>query len=412
MRYSPIVTVALALLAAAPLAGQTSPTKKEPRYKGKTISYWVQELQSEQDARRLEAKHALRAFGPRAETAVPALKLMLEDLSPEFRHFALVTLSEIGPLAKKAVPELVEVLKEEKNGELRKLAADTLGKIGPDAAPALPALRDLVGGHEHPKDRAAYMEREHLLVVMTQIGEKAALPLAELLDKEDADFRQTVLLAFEVLGPKAKQAVEKLEPLLKDSNPWVRFVAARALWKIAEHKECVPTYAKLLDDQDLTLRTEVAWTLGKMGADAHEALPALQKQLEVVEKQAIDPRLDRFRATALNAVFRIDPQARMQEPPLHNDSVDKNKAKQAEKPVQGKAEPQEPPAQKVPVKIPELPPPVPETKPEEPKPMTAPGQPAELPMMPPEEKREDKPAEPSAARDREGVFQFWLSFFH
>jgi HEAT repeat protein len=372
MRHSPVLTVALALLLGGSVCGQTAPTsKKEPRYKGKTISYWVQELQSEQEVRRLEAKHALRAFGSRSEAAVPALKLMLEDLSPDFRSFAVMTLHEIGPLAKKAVPELVELLKEEKSSELRRLAADTLGKIGPDAAAALPALRDMVAALEHPSTRAGFVEREQLLVVMTRIGPEAALPLADLLDKEDAELRQHVLLAFEALGPKGAKATAKLEPLLKDSNPWVRFIAARALWKVCQHKDVVATFAKLLDDQDLTLRTEVAWTLGKLGADAREALPALQKQLQEADKRNTDPRFDRFRATALNAIFRIDPEARSQEPPLQNSGTDKDRKpseEQEPKPAGNIPEPPPPPTtpenKERPTTLP--PPATPETPPEAP----------------------------------------------
>jgi len=86
---------------------------------------------------------ALENFGPDAEPAVAGLlrtltKTVQTDLQKQIAH----TLGEIGPAAKDAVPQLIELLKSNKDHEgfLNVVAADALGKIGPSASNAVPAL--------------------------------------------------------------------------------------------------------------------------------------------------------------------------------------------------------------------------------------------------------------------------------
>src|SRR5207248_10148154 len=63
-------------------------------------------------------------------------------MSGDDLHRAAEALYEIGPGAEKAVPTLIEVLKDrsEREQERRECAARILGSIGPKAAAAIPAL--------------------------------------------------------------------------------------------------------------------------------------------------------------------------------------------------------------------------------------------------------------------------------
>lgn len=308
MRISPFVTVLLLAALAGPTPAQS---KKELRYRAKPIGYWVQELENQDGGKREEARRAVLAFGAGARAAVPALKRMLEDLSPEYRQFAVTALGSLGKLAEPAVPELIKLLDDSSNLPLRKQASIALGNVGPSAAKALPALKKIVLSYELPKDRNEYLEREHYLYVMTRIGAPAVGTLSELLDSQVPETRQHVVLAFEALGPTAVKAAPRLEKLLEDESRWVRFAAARALWKIAKHKDVVPAFVDMINEEgDMTLRTEIAWTLSKMGPDAKDALPALQKLVAEANKDGAGPRNDNFHATVLNAIYRIDPKAR------------------------------------------------------------------------------------------------------
>ena len=92
---------------------------------------------------RAKVVEALTNFGRDAEPAVAALlqsltKTVETDLQKEIAY----TLGEIGPAAKDAVPQLIELIKSRKDPEgfLNVNAAEALGKIGPAAAMAVPAL--------------------------------------------------------------------------------------------------------------------------------------------------------------------------------------------------------------------------------------------------------------------------------
>jgi hypothetical protein len=57
---------------------------RKPRYEGKPLSYWIERLQKcENNVDRCAAAEAIKAFGPDAVSAVPALVEMLDDRSEE-----------------------------------------------------------------------------------------------------------------------------------------------------------------------------------------------------------------------------------------------------------------------------------------------------------------------------------------
>jgi HEAT repeat protein len=86
---------------------------------------------------------ALENFGPDAEPAAPLLlQTLTKTVQMDLQKQIAYTLGEIGPAAKDAVPQLIELLKSSKDPEgfLNVVAADALGKIGPAASNAVPAL--------------------------------------------------------------------------------------------------------------------------------------------------------------------------------------------------------------------------------------------------------------------------------
>ncbi|HTL18729.1 MAG TPA: HEAT repeat domain-containing protein [Patescibacteria group bacterium] len=86
---------------------------------------------------------ALANFGPDAEPAVAViLQILTKTVQTDPQKQIAYTLGEIGPAAKDAVPQLIELLKSNKDREglLNVVAADALGRIGPAASNAVPAL--------------------------------------------------------------------------------------------------------------------------------------------------------------------------------------------------------------------------------------------------------------------------------
>jgi HEAT repeat protein len=149
---------------------KNSTKEKEPEFKGRTLSQWVEQLKSGGAYERQEAVLALHELGP---GAVPALAeaLLKEKEVVNVRIWAAWGLRLNGPAAKAAVPQLKAALQDDlylvsieaakalwviskdkttipsvvkflksKNAGIRWSAAEHLGWFGPSAKEAVPAL--------------------------------------------------------------------------------------------------------------------------------------------------------------------------------------------------------------------------------------------------------------------------------
>jgi len=96
-------------------------------------------LYHKSDDVRRSAATALGNIGPKAEKAVPALIQALKDKHEFVRYYAAIALGKIGRGAEKAVPALIEALKD-KDKWVRFYAAVALRDLGPKAGKAVPAL--------------------------------------------------------------------------------------------------------------------------------------------------------------------------------------------------------------------------------------------------------------------------------
>lgn len=72
--------------------------------------------------------------------AVEALSGLLKDGQLEVRYRALLALARVGKAAEPAMPSLIHVLSQDRVYLLRATAAEVLGQFGPAAAPATPEL--------------------------------------------------------------------------------------------------------------------------------------------------------------------------------------------------------------------------------------------------------------------------------
>ncbi|MBU4502509.1 MAG: HPr family phosphocarrier protein, partial [Nanoarchaeota archaeon] len=149
------------------------------------------------------------------------------------RQAAAVSLGNIGPEAKEAVPYLIEALKDVR---LAAAAAEVLGNIGPEAKEAVPYLIEAL------KDESLYVR----------------LAAAEALGN---------------IGPEAKEAVPYLIEALKDESLYVRRAAAVSLGNIGpEAKEAVPYLIEALKDESLYVRLAALEALDKIGPEAKKVI--------------------------------------------------------------------------------------------------------------------------------------------
>lgn len=319
----------LVLIAFALFCPSVTAQKPEPKYKGKPLAYWVERLQKgETDKDQLEAAEALKVFGPDAKWAVPTLVEMLDDRSYVYQRMVTEILCEIGPAAKEAVPDLLKRLKEKQaqkppKGKVFENSIEMLylikilGAIGPDAKDAVPILISFLDqsegaiqialGHslcnieareaipafrklvqirianwtktnERPSD-GLLKEWDEIAFPfeLHKLGSEILPFLLELLDERSVYAKHLAMREIANLDSASiKKAMPKLVPLLRSDQPCIRFHSAVMLWKIEKNPASVPILAALLSENDDQLKHVVMESLGEIGPDAKEALPALR----------------------------------------------------------------------------------------------------------------------------------------
>ncbi len=101
----------------------------EPIYKGKSMSFWLEMLRDQSERYRRDAVAALRVIGM---PAIPGLIQMFKAGHTSERTWAIRTLGQIGPKAEVALP-VVRLALKDRSADVREAAAETLRLIEPGA---------------------------------------------------------------------------------------------------------------------------------------------------------------------------------------------------------------------------------------------------------------------------------------
>ena len=242
------------------------------------------------------AARAVIAIGPDS-VSVPLLREILSKRNE--KYYIAEVLGELGPAAAPAVPELTQLLGNNKS-YVRRAGALALGKIGPEALDALPQLVQTLDDpqeyHTHPGDIAQaianigpqavpylitvletenFTIREGVAKTLGEIGADAEAAIPALIEKlSDKDKRPHIYAS--ALGKIGPKAIPALLSIIEHSNEDAirRMYAVYALGEMGSSaKDTVPELIKRLDD--LTLQIHTIEALGKIGPDAHEAVPHL-----------------------------------------------------------------------------------------------------------------------------------------
>ncbi len=97
---------------------------------GKPVSYWVQALQSNPDAKvRKEAAFKLGNVGPTDPTAFPALVGALKDRDSRVRSESILSLLKFGTAAQEVVPTLTELREKDHDPKVRDYATKALERL-------------------------------------------------------------------------------------------------------------------------------------------------------------------------------------------------------------------------------------------------------------------------------------------
>ncbi len=181
---------------------------------------------------------ALAALGSVGSDSDAALAVEVEALRTWHRPADVLALRDFGPRAKAALPLIVHALAQP-GSDMGLNACLALDAFGPAAAPAVPGL---VAWLKDPGTRA------NALVGLEGIGPAAAPAVPELLAILEGPDRNllgaSVLQALMNIGPQASQALPLLARLQRDPDPTLRVLSAMASARIrGKPGEAVPALA-------------------------------------------------------------------------------------------------------------------------------------------------------------------------
>jgi len=201
----------------------------------------------------------------------PACKLLILFIDDESLHISTAVQSSLIKIGQKAIPPLVETLKEG-NNKVKAKVAYVLGKIGiergsPMIREASLALVDVIK-NDDPLVRAASAS------ALGNIGieyKESIMALTEALRDKDDNVRFSAVDSLGQIGSGAKSAAPFLAQTLKDKNNKVAVHARDSIIKLGN--EAVPYLAEALKDEDSVVRSYATDALTKIGTtDAYEAL--------------------------------------------------------------------------------------------------------------------------------------------
>jgi HEAT repeat protein len=249
------------------------------------------------------------ALGRMGDAAAPSLKQALQDPDPLVRRDAAKALDLLSPDAAytakaellKCYQDKVDPAQKAAYTEMRKAAIATLFRlVGPEETKdkekqdkdALTALLPAL------KDPEVEIQRNAALALGTIGGPEAAPAVPILLDllkkddnkgqdKEALDLRRKAALAFQHIGPDAKEAVPELCKALHSPDQVLRYNATVALMGFGPRKgeekgvgePAVPDLVQLVQDpkEDVEVRKQAAVALSRIGYNPalENAMPAL-----------------------------------------------------------------------------------------------------------------------------------------
>ncbi|MDF1660964.1 MAG: HEAT repeat domain-containing protein [Planctomycetota bacterium] len=231
----------------------------------------------------------LRGGGLVCSQSALSWRQRLAKLNEPDRFDALIELAKLGPAAAGVTPVFVEVLsafvsKNEDGGENTEAAL-------PRAMlnEALTAIKQLGEGSisdlvlalsSAPIRLKAFLLQALRTVQAPEYAQDSTVAAVALcLDDEDSKVRYHAAELLRFFGSKAKAALPNLSFRLRDKDRNVRVTSLLAIRKIGPNSNCLPMLTRSLKDSDPLVRYWAARIIGDLGAHAVEAQDALYRLL-------------------------------------------------------------------------------------------------------------------------------------
>ncbi|HEY4234909.1 MAG TPA: HEAT repeat domain-containing protein [Lacipirellulaceae bacterium] len=149
------------------------------------------------------------------------------------------------------------------------------------------------------KDAAQQASAAEALAQLGPDARPAAAALVRACSTDDDSIREWVTSALESLGPPPAEQLNDLIPLVGNKSLDVAYWAATLLGRLgAAAKPAIPALISALQGSaEKSVRERAAWALGQIGTTASSALPALREAAASRE-----PRLSRLATEAVAAI--------------------------------------------------------------------------------------------------------------
>ena len=257
------------------------------------------------DELRLRAANMLSQLGPAAEPALPEMLRVFrnEDYRDPVTQVVAETLESMGEKVSFMVPELIQGLKDT-NLDRAVICAEILGAIGPKAKPAIPALLNATNAVDWLSQSAAFavwdIDRQTNAVIEALARDFAYQPQA----------RWSLLRGVQRRGTALKAAAPIVQQALYDSSQNVRDEAERILQQL-DPERLQATIAQLNRNAPLILQQTIALlesgtykvphraytVIEYFGPKAERAVPAL---IEMLDQEPPDRPSDLMNFAAVN----------------------------------------------------------------------------------------------------------------
>jgi hypothetical protein len=292
MRKRVQIAVAVLLVAIAGVVIWRALRPQEPVYQGKPLSSWlIASTTTGTPQAQEQANAAVRQVGT---NALPTLLRMLRVKDSPLKV-------KLMALADKQHVVKIRYTSAEKWNVAAFHAFLALGTNAQSAAPALPEIAN---------ENISHASRAYAISALGAIGPPASEALPSLFrwaTNADADVRFSAFWSLAEIGAELDRVVPLLTNALRDPYYAARAGAVEALGKLGADAKIavpalvVPLLTNVLHDPSLSIQRMAVEALGKFGPDAKIAVPALVELLNA--------STGFLREGSTNALKKIDPQA-------------------------------------------------------------------------------------------------------
>ena len=245
------IIIAVIFLGIIVLETSCEQQKSQPVYNGKSLSAWLRDVDNEKPNHPNEqAREAIRQIGTNA------LPFLLKEINDPGEIW-----SQLG--------QTNSFYKTREAYIRRSNVTIGFNILGPIARPAVPALVDLLNNGNNPGSAA-----DALVEIDPQI---AAVALTDALTNKATEPRLAAAAYLIIVGTNADIAVPNLILCLKNKSPENGIMASTLGDIHARPDIAVPALIRMLNDEDFQTRVESVRSLGEFGTNAISAVPYLER---------------------------------------------------------------------------------------------------------------------------------------